>query len=192
MDRKLIITELKSNLQRVSQVVSLLESYESNNASVELDLLQKNVTNLFESYVKLKLSYDEDLTSKPASELVKPIAIPVVETPKPINTVVEEKVAIKDAIEPFEAPAKKSFGFNFNLGDDEGKINRSMEVTDEIIESKVKDKSLENKAPQNVAQNKPAESTNSSDATGEKKPNPNKNRNKKRRNNNPNRKPEQE
>ena len=60
MDRKQIISELKLNLLRISQVVNLIESYENSSANVELELLQKNTALLFENFVRLKISFEGD------------------------------------------------------------------------------------------------------------------------------------
>lgn len=129
MDRKLIISELKNNLQKVSQVIALIENYDNSNASVELDLMQKNITILFENYVKLKISYEQNI-SKPAQEVIP--TPPVVHTkhveePAPTPPVIKPAPIVEPKTEPKEEAPKTGFGFSFNLGDDEGKINRSIE-----------------------------------------------------------------
>ncbi len=125
MNRKLILADLKSNVQKVSHVISLLENYDSSNAGVELDLMQKNVAILFENYVKLKLSYELDEKNTSFELIPKPIEIVAAQKPSPLI----EKIV--EVVEKPKEPIKPSFGFNFNLGDDEGKINRNFESNEE-------------------------------------------------------------
>ena len=119
MDRKHIIADMRHNLQKVTQIISLIENYENSNAGVELDLLQKNITVLFESYVRLKMNY-EHRDSVAASSNIK-------EEPKIITI----KESAKEIEMKEERPAKTGYGFNFNLGDDEGKINHKIETVPE-------------------------------------------------------------
>lgn len=98
-----------------------------------------------------------------------------------------ENVVGQDSLTRLDDKARKNKNNNRNKN-----RNRPKGSQPQNGEVRRNDNPNQNKAPQNIAQNKPAEGANPADATGEKKPNPNKNRNKKRRNNNPNRKPEQE
>lgn len=124
MDRKQIITEIRHYLQKISQITSLIENYENSNASVELDLFQKNLSQLFELYVRLKLTYEENKTGelKNTDFLTPEIKVPEfkiaaeTEKPKPVE------------VKPAPEEKKRSFGFNFNLGDDEGKINQRIDT----------------------------------------------------------------
>lgn len=129
MDRKLIISELKNNLQKVSQVIALIENYDNSNASVELDLMQKNITILFENYVKLKISYEQN-TAMTAPVVIQQTPVTIskqVEEPAPTPPVIKTAPVVEPKTEPIEEAPKTGFGFSFNLGDDEGKINRSIE-----------------------------------------------------------------
>lgn len=133
MDRKLIISELKNNLQKVSQVISLIENYDNSNASVELDLMQKNITILFENYVKLKISYEQN-SAKATSVVIQepPVSISKIsEEPASTPPVIKTVPVVEPKTEPKEEAPKTGFGFSFNLGDDEGKINRSIESKSE-------------------------------------------------------------
>src|SRR6185369_14660978 len=93
MDRKLLITDLKGSLIKISQIITLLESYDNTSAGVELDLLQKNITVLFETYVKLKMSYEKQETHVPATKHVE-----IKQEPKPeiINSVKTAPVRPKE------------------------------------------------------------------------------------------------
>lgn len=111
-------------MQKISQITTLIENYEDSNASVELDLLQKNISQLHEYYVRLKLSYETqapEVNHKYRTDTTPPSFL---EEVKP------EKIEVKKTEEEPPAPQekKRSFGFNFNLGDDEGKINQRIDA----------------------------------------------------------------
>ncbi len=144
MNRNLIINELKLNLQKVSQVISLIENFNSTNASVELDLMQKNITILFENYVKLKMSYEVILTLDDTALSLKS---------NPVALLKEEDVIVPPTplTAKEEAPIKKSSGFSFSLADDEGEMKRNIESKDDKNEKSDSDLLHSNNGPINIA-----------------------------------------
>jgi hypothetical protein len=58
MERKKIIAEIRQYVQKISQISHMIETYGHDHPQVELELLQKNITQLFESYVRLRITYE--------------------------------------------------------------------------------------------------------------------------------------
>ncbi len=125
MYRKQIINDLKQNLQKISQVIILIEQYDHSEAGVELDLMQKNVALLYENYVKLKLSYEKRVIDETRAHSSPSVSVP------PLAVIPAVELVLPNVEEVIAPQAQPSLGFNFNLGDDEGKINQRMESKDE-------------------------------------------------------------
>jgi hypothetical protein len=130
MERKQVIAGIRQYVQKISQISHMIETYGNDHPQVELDLLQKNITLLFENYVRLRMSYEngsQGHVNKTEPEAPKITAPPKVETPSlpPVEEKKESQLGFKFEMknEAEEKPVKEVIDFSLNNHKDEREFN---------------------------------------------------------------------